>query len=55
MKVGAAVSAEEVENDKPVANIAAYDIIIISGNFSTSTCGSKQQFRNLCIAPTKSY
>lgn len=52
------LSAGEVEKDKPVANIAAYRVIIISGIFfffSTSTCGSKQQFSNLCIAPTKSY
>ncbi len=27
--------------DKPVANIAAYNIIIICENFCTSTCGSK--------------
>lgn len=49
------MSAEEVEKDKPVANIATYNIIIISGNFSTSTCDSKQQLGTLCIAPTKSH
>lgn len=33
----------EGKKDKPLANIAACSIIIISGNFTTSTCGSKQQ------------
>lgn len=47
------MSAGEVEKDKPVANIATHNIIIISGNFSTSTCDSKQGLGNLCIAPTK--
>lgn len=50
------MSAGEAEKDKPVANIAAYNIIIIiCGNCRTSTCGSKQNSKSLCVAPPKSY
>lgn len=53
MKARAATSAEEVEKDKPVANIAADNIIIICGNVRIFTCGNKLNSKSLCVAPTK--
>lgn len=43
--------AEKVENEKPVANIAALNINVTCGNFRTSTCGSNL-IQRACVAPT---
>lgn len=51
--VGAATSAYEVEKDKPVANIAAYNciiIIIICGHFRTLPVAANRIQRSLCVA-----